>query len=284
MQDKRDRAALFQTRLIEAMAQSGLSRSALARETGVNRSTISQLLDADKIRLPNAQLMAECARVLGVSTDWLLGLTDRPERPGDILAAATQMTDAARISTDDQLLEWHKEAAGYKIRHVPATLPDMLKTVDMLRWEYTHFIGKSPDQAIAAMRDRVFWLRSDQSEFEIAIPVQEIEALAAGEGYYSGLSPQIRREQLDWMAQITDELFPSLRINLFDQRKQFSAPVTLFGPLLGVIYIGRFYMAFRDSSRLKSLSQHFDWLVREAQIDARDTAAYLARLRDAVVG
>lgn len=284
MQDKRDRAALFQTRLIEAMAQSGLSRSALARETGVNRSTISQLLDADKIRLPNAQLMAECARVLGVSTDWLLGLTDRPERPGDILAAATQMTDAARISTDDQLLEWHKEAAGYKIRHVPATLPDMLKTVDMLRWEYTHFIGKSPDQAIAAMRDRVFWLRSDQSEFEIAIPVQEIEALASGEGYYSGLSPQIRREQLDWMAQITDELFPSLRINLFDQRKQFSAPVTLFGPLLGVIYIGRFYMAFRDSSRLKSLSQHFDWLVREAQIDARDTAAYLARLRDAVVG
>lgn len=284
MHDKRDRATIFQSRLIEAMAQSGLSRSALARETGVNRSTISQLLDAEKTRLPNAQLMAECAQVLGISTDFLLGLTDRPERPGDILAAATQMTDAARISTDDQLLEWHKEAAGYKIRHVPATLPDMLKTVDMLRWEYTHFIGKSPDQAIAAMRDRVFWLRSDQSEFEIAIPVQEIEALAAGEGYYSGLSPQIRREQLDWMAQITDELFPSLRINLFDQRKQFSAPVTLFGPLLGVIYIGRFYMAFRDSSRLKSLSQHFDWLVREAQIDARDTAAYLARLRDAVVG
>ena len=51
--DKRDRAALFRTRLAEAMAERGMTQSALARATGVDRSTVSQLLTPGK-RLPNA--------------------------------------------------------------------------------------------------------------------------------------------------------------------------------------------------------------------------------------
>jgi transcriptional regulator with XRE-family HTH domain len=77
--DKRDRAALFRQRLAEAMARRGLSQSALARECGVDRSTISALL-ADSVRMPNAQLAADCAASLGVSSDWLLGLSPGPSR------------------------------------------------------------------------------------------------------------------------------------------------------------------------------------------------------------
>jgi len=55
-----------------------MSRSELARATGVDRSTIGQLLNSDLPRLPNAQLAADAASELGVSTDWLLGLTGRP--------------------------------------------------------------------------------------------------------------------------------------------------------------------------------------------------------------
>ena len=114
------------------MQRSQMSRSALARATAVDRSTIGQLLKDDLPRLPNAQLAADAASALGVSTDWLLGLTNRPERPGDIVAAAMAMSPAERSSADAQLLAWHREAAGYKIRHVPATLPDILKTESML--------------------------------------------------------------------------------------------------------------------------------------------------------
>ena len=42
------------------------------------------------------------------------------------------------------------------------------------------------------------------------------------------------------------------------------------------------YLAFRESARVKTLTQHFDWLVREAEIDAREAASYVARLRDAI--
>ena len=126
--DKRDRADLFRNRLTQAMHAKNMSKSALSRETHVDRSTIGQLLRDDQPRLPNAQLTADVATALGVSTDWLLGLTNRPETPGDIVAAAMSLSPAERTSADKQLLAWHIEAAGFKVRHVPATLPDILKT------------------------------------------------------------------------------------------------------------------------------------------------------------
>ena len=281
--DKRDRAEQFRERLSHAISTVGLSRSALSRATGVNRSTISQLLEPETARLPNAQLAADCAVALGVSTDWLLGLTDRPERPGDVIAAAVQVTHAERAMSDDQLLAWHREASGYKIRHVPASLPDILKSKEILRWEYAAFLGKTPDQAIGAMEDRIRWLSDSGSDYEIAVPIHELISLAQGKGYYDGIELETRRAQLDRMADYCDRLYPSLRLFLFDAKRVFSAPITVFGPLIGVIYVGNSYLAFRESSRVKTLTQHFDWLVREAEVDARDTAGYIQGLADEMV-
>jgi transcriptional regulator with XRE-family HTH domain len=280
--DKRDRAGVFRSRLSTAMQRAGLSRSAAARATGVDRSTLSQLLGAAEPRLPNAQLAADLAQVLGVSSDWLLSLTDRPERPGELLDAAVSLSEAARTVVDEQLLAWQREAAGYKIRHVPASLPDLLKTEAVMRWEYEASLGKTPDQAIGAMRDRIEALSAGNSDFEIAMPLHELAAFAAGEGYWKGLAPEARREQLQRLAVRCQSFYPTLRLFLFDARRVFSAPVTVFGPLVAVIYVGQFYLAFREARRVRSLAGHFDWLVREAEVDARDAAAHIAALADAV--
>lgn len=278
--DKRDRAAAFRQRLAEAMAHAGFSRSALARETGVDRSTLSQLLAEGETRLPNAQLVADCASALGVSADWLLSLTDRPERPGDLIAAAVREEAAARASVDEQMLAWHREARGYKIRHVPATLPDILKTEAVLRWEYAAFHGKTPDQAVGATLDRLALLREGSSDYEIAVPRHEIEAFAAGEGYYRGLPEAARQEQLAALSQACRDLYPALRLHFFSARRLFSAPLTVFGPIMAVIYVGRFYLSFRSEERVRSLTRQFDWLVRECDIDARDAAAFVDGLAD----
>jgi transcriptional regulator with XRE-family HTH domain len=276
--DKRARAETFRSRLAAQMAASKMNRSALARACGVDRSTVAQLLAEGAARMPNAHLAAECARALGVSADWLLGLSDFPERPGDVIAAAVTVTEAARSVADEQLFAWHREAAGYKIRHVPATLPDVLKTDDILKWEYEHTLGKTPEQAIGASRDGYARLREQLSDYEIALSIGEITAFAAGAGYYQGLDPVRRRAQLDSMARSTAQLYPSLRLHLYDERRIFSAPVTVFGPLLGVVYIGRFYLAFRSRDRVRSFSDHFDSLVREAEVDARDVPDWLRGL------
>lgn len=278
--DKRIRAELFRKRLKEAMSRKGVTKSELSRETEVDRSTIGQLLKDDHPRLPNAQLAADAADALGVSTDWLLGLTNRPETPGDIVAAALSLSPAERTSADEQLLEWHHEAAGYKVRHVPATLPDILKTERMLNWEYASFQERRLPEAYSAMQDQLEWLSSGVSDYEIALPIHEIEACAAGTAYYQGVDKTVRYEQLNFIADQCDQMFPRLRIFLFDAHQVYSSPVTVFGPNLAVVYVGQCYLAFREIERVKSLSSHFDWLVREAVVDARNVPTYIRSLTE----
>lgn len=220
-------------------------------------------------------MAADAANVLGVSTDWLLGLTNRPETPGDIVAAAMSLSPAERISADEQLLEWHQEAAGYKVRHVPATLPDILKTERMLDWEYSSFRERRLPEAVSAMQDQLKWLKSGVSDYEIALPIHEIEACAAGTAYYANLDKAVRCEQLNLIADLCDEMFPRLRLFLFDAHTVFSSPVTIFGPNLAVVYIGQCYLAFREAERVTSLKSHFDWLVREATVDARMVPSHI---------
>lgn len=276
--NKSERAILFRDRLTEAMGEAGLSRAALSRATGVDRSTITQLLAAGDTRMPGAHLVAACAEALEVSSDWLLGLSDRPDPSADLLTAT--LTEAERATAaDDRIFAWHREAAGYKIRHVPATLPDMLKTTAMMEWEYAGTMNRSPGQAIAAASARLDWMRASESDYEIALPLHEIRSFARAEGYYDGLPPDVRREQIDWIMTVHDQLYPTLRLFLYDAARVYSAPITIFGPKLAAIYLGRYYVAFRDRDRVRAVTRHFDWLVRESAASAREAPSVLRQLR-----
>lgn len=277
--DKRSRARLFRTRLAQAMAARGMTQSALARQVGVDRSTLSQLLGEDGARLPNAQVAAESAAALGVSADWLLGLSDRPETAADLLATSLAMTAAERALIDEQIFAWHREAEGSKVRHVPATLPDMLKTPEMLTWEYDPHLARSGAEAVAVARARLDWLRGAHSDYEMAMPLHELGALARRESYYASLPADVARAQLARFAELHDQLYPRLRLYLFDARQVFSAPLTIFGPKLAVLYVGSSYLAFRDAARVQAFSRHFDGLVRAAAVSARDFPDHLADLR-----
>lgn len=278
MTDKRNRATLFRQRLAQAMAAAGQSQSALARAVGVDRSTFSALLSPGT-RLPNAQVVAEAAAVLGVSSDWLLGLADSAAPLDQALSQAVTLTDAPRALFDEAIFGWHQEAAGYKIRHVPATLPDMLKTHDVVDWEYRAALGGAPETAIAGFEAQLAHLRGARSDYEIALPLHEIAGFAAGVGYWQGLALAARAAQLDRLIQLTEELYPGLRLYLFDAHQVYSAPVTVFGPHLAVIYLGQSYISFRDPARVAAVSAHFDWLVRAAPLGARDVGGHLRALR-----
>ena len=276
--NKRARSDLFRNRLQKAMELKGDTQSSLARKTGADRSTLSQILAGTTPRLPNGQLVAQCANSLGVSADWLLGLSDQPDSLEQILEQAMTMVDAPRALIDAQIFAWHQKAAGYKIRHVPSGLPDMVKIRSMLEWEYAPSLGHTIDLAIASAEDRLNWMRQAQSDYEIALPIHELQAFARAEGYYSGCPRQIRIEQLKHLAQLTAQLYPVMRFSLFDARKIYSAPITIFGPLRAVIYLGQKYLVFRVPDRIQALSQHFDGLIREAEISTRELPAFIGAL------
>jgi len=277
--DKRMRAEQFRARLQRAMEEIGMSQSALARAIQVDRSTISQVLKDDGARLPSAHITGACATALGVSADWLLSLSDRPESAAELMSNTLSFTEAPRALVDERIFDWHREAAGYKIRHVPAGLPDMMKTRAMLEWEYAPHLGRTTEQAINASEERLAFMHNSSSDYEIALPIFELHSFAKGTGYYEGLPDALRRDQIDRMIDLTEQLYPRLRLYLFDARRLYSAPITIFGPLLAVVYVGSYYMAFRDRDRVATFTDHFDRLVREAYLGTRSLPDHLRALR-----
>ncbi|PWQ98031.1 helix-turn-helix domain-containing protein [Leucothrix pacifica] len=277
---KQQRTLMFRERLLSRMMELGMSRSELARQCLVDRSTIAQLLNTDDVRLPNAHLAAECASALQVSTDWLLGLTERSETSAGLLSTACEIADAERTPSDDKILEWHREASGYKIRHVPATFPDLLKTEAVLSFEYAQFLDKTPEQASSAMHETLQWLRAPGSDYEICISTHMVESLINGVGYWQGLPLAARKEQIEHLIKSCRELYPSLRVYLCDNKKVYSSPISVFGHFLAVVYIGRYYMVFRERKQIQALTQHFDYLIREADTGARTAANVIEEMAE----
>jgi hypothetical protein len=70
---------------------------------------------------------------------------------------------------------------------VPATLPDMLKTRAVLEWEYEPATGPDGRTGDRRLEDRLDWMRASPSDYEIALPLHEIESFRRREGYYAGL-------------------------------------------------------------------------------------------------
>lgn len=265
--DKRDRAALFRERL--ALAMAGRSQAQLARATGLDRSTISVLL-APGVRLPNAQAAAECAAALEVSCDWLLGLSDTPARAEEVAAQAVRLVPAARALFDDTILAWHREARGAKIRHVPATLPDLLKTPEVLAFEYAGLFD-DPSPALAAFEAQRGALLDSLPDFEIALPRHELASFASGTGYWAGLAPDLRRAQVEALARTLADHYPAQRLYLYDARRVYSAPVTVFGAARAAVYLGQQFLVFSDPVKVAEVARHFDHLVRAAGHSARAT-------------
>ena len=88
----------------------------------------------------------------------------------------------------------------------------------------------------------------------------------------------LRRAQMAHLAALHAQLYPTLRVHLSDARRLYSAPLTVFGPLLAVLYLGRNYLAFRDTERVEAISRHFDGLVREADVASREFPSQLQRI------
>ncbi len=278
--DRRDVSRLFRQRLAETLARSGLSRSALARRAGIDRSTLSQLLSGDMDRLPRADTVAAIATELRVSLDWLLGLSHVERLGADILHESLQIAESAQTPVDETLVRWFEEAAGYKVRNVPTTVPDIAKTEEVLRHEYRHFRSRGPDRAISASRNRLEHFRLPEADMEICLSRQALETLAAGGGIWRTLDAAARLHQLDRLAGIVDELYPRLRMYLFDGLTHYSAPYTIFGRQRAALYVGQVYMVFNTTEHIAVLNRHFDDLIRAAVVQPTELASFLARLRE----
>ncbi|QDG78444.1 helix-turn-helix domain-containing protein [Labrenzia sp. PHM005] len=280
--DKRDRAELFRERLSTALREREMNRSDLARGADLDRSTVSQLLSEDSPRLPNGQALAAIATALGVSADWLLGLSAHKGAAAEILDQAVQVAETDRHPVDEHLLAWYRDAVGAKIRHVPANLPDVLKTEAVLAHEYSGETLRTAGQAITGTRDQRALLSRAETDMEICLSKEALEAFARGEGMWSGLSTDCRKEQLNVMGQTLAEHYPSLRLHLFGANDRYSAPFTVFGQKWAALYLGQRYLAFSNTRHVQLFSKHFDDLVRHALVRSHEAGEFAENLADSI--
>lgn len=272
-----ERVSLFQDRLQQVINESGLNRSAFAASIKVDRSTLSQLLTADNIRLPRADTVASIAEVYQVSIDWLLGLTQEGSMGANILPEALQV-DAYSTSILEKNLGWHREACGYKIRYVPTTLPDLLKTEAVAEYEFNRYGAGKIDQSVRDNQLLLLQQRHPGSELETCMPLQHLESFAAGQGIWQGLERADRRRQLERMIELNDELYPGFRWYLFDAKQSYSASFTIFGPLRATLFLGHLYVIVNSINHIRKLTARFDDLIRIATVHPHEIQDYLRQL------
>jgi transcriptional regulator with XRE-family HTH domain len=274
---KHETVETFKQRLQNLILRSGFSRAKFAARAGLDRSTLTQLLSEDNVRLPRAETIARIAARNASSVDWLLGLSEQDLIAADIVPQLAIEPDAASPA-DERLKRWHEEARGFKIRYVPATLPDQLKTDALIAYESGKLGERAADAWSGVARARIAYAKRPDTEIEVCAPMQSFEVFAAGQGIWQGLTVQDRIEALQHAVVILESLYPSYRLFLFDGRERFSVPYTVFGPKRVAIYVGDMYFVFSSTEHIKELTRHFDGLICSARIQPNDAPAFLRKL------
>ncbi len=269
----------FRTRLLEVITLSGLNRSQFAEQNEMDRSTLSQLLSPANRRLPRLETLASVAASQQVSLDWLVGLSSAGPMKAELIQERTFLEREVLGPDDERLIGWLKEATGYKIRYVPATLPDLLKTTEVIQYELGQTVATSAQENIATSAARLAWTRGPGTDLEVCNSIQAVEGFARGEGIWRTLDNDVRVAQLDNMIQLTDELYPTLRWFLFDGLQRYAAPTTIFGPLRVALYIGQMYLVLTATDHINALTAHFDDLIRAAVVQPNDIPSFLKELR-----
>ena len=167
--DRRELGKAFRQRFSLLLKDNSDNVPGFLRNTGMDRSALSQLRDPGHDRLPRAETLRRIAETTGVSVDWLLALSNA--RTG-----RQELTQSSELLAEDSgngtsvLSRWHAEASGHKLRYVPARLPDMLSLSDTKD-------GAEGQEKVLSGFDL------DAVDLEIAMPQQTLELLAARSGF-----------------------------------------------------------------------------------------------------
>lgn len=274
--DKRDIAETFRTRLTTLVGRSGENQSAFAARIGIDRSALSQLLAGSATRLPRAETLINIALRHSVSLDWLLGVS-QDEGLGSEIRECLEIEEGAGGFDRTLLAKWHAEAAGTKIRYVPAGIPDLLRTDALIDYE-AGITRRDAEAQHDEKQYRIDYNRRPETDMEVCMPRHTLEIFARGLGVWSGFPEEQRKAQLAHMARLLDDLYPGFRLYLYDGRQRYSVPYTIFGQLRAAIYMGDMYVVLNATETVRTLTRHFDNLIRAAEINAHEAAGFAREL------
>ena len=269
----------FRERLGELVADTGQSRSDFAADAGIDRSTLSQLLSSRNRRLPRVETLAAIAEASGVSVDWLLGMSHGGPARADIVPEEVALNLDELSPLDEAWIEWHEQSAGSKVRSLPASLPDLVKTEAVIRHEVQRYATVRPEQRIETATAPLELARAPGSDLECCNSIQAIEGFARGWDVWGSLEHRHRVAQLDRMIELCEELYPTFRWFLYDGRQRYSTSITIFGLDRAVLYLGQMYLVLNNRNHVMTFVKHFDDLIRASVVQPPGVPNLLRKLR-----
>lgn len=280
---KAEHSAPFRDRLNELLFKRKLSRNDFVALTGLNRSSISQLLSDTTTRLPRIETIVQIARSLDVSVDWLLGLSSNDPTPPQTDDDQSIEWAKFRFSSirQEQFARWLDDYTGMKIRYLPTTFPDPLKSDEMIAWQYANHPQITVDEALEGIRHRRKYLSRPGADMEICTSVENIMALANGEYLWASIPEELRQREISHMIDVYESLYPTFRWFCFDARQNYFAsfPVTVFGQKCASIYLGQKFLFTQDQATVSELTRQFDTLVKNAVLQPLETLELLKSLK-----
>ena len=250
--DKRELSAAFRERFRLLLDDLQEDLPSFLKRAKLDRSALSQLRDMNHDRLPRAETLRRIAEATGTSVDWLLALENAREGRQEM----TQSSELLSVPEDESLsplARWRSEAEGQKLRYVPAVLPDMLSVSER-------------DGGAAGEEKVLTGFDIEETDLEIAMPLQTFEIMAAGKGLWKDVKRSEIDHQITHIADLCEQYYPALRLHLFDERAYFSAPFTVFGRTRVSIYVGDAFVSTTRPEQVRFFTQHFDNLVRNAAV------------------
>jgi hypothetical protein len=195
-----------------------------------------------------------------------------------LLPQPIEIQKGGNVPLDARLERWFADAVGYKVRYVPTTLPDLLKTDEVIRYEVRDALPAVPRSRIAVASEQLATQRRPESDLEVCSPRQGIESFGRGEGIWRELDVDQRRRQLAHMIELVTELYPTFRWFLYDGLHRYAAPMTIFGPKRAALYVGDMYLVLNSTEHIRALSARFDDLIRGAVVQPSDVVKWLEGL------
>ena len=275
---KRNICETFKLRLASLIARSGLSVSAFSKRCGLDRSALSQFLNDGSLRLPRSETLVSIAASENVSVDWLLGLSQDEAVVGEV-SSVFDIEHASAEQDRSLLAEWHTEAAGYKIRYAPSSLPDLVRTPAVVNYEFGEKQSVQTRDKTEFAREQLDYSRLPETDMEVVMPFQRLENLASGKDIWNGLLRGQRQAQLEHMIHQIEELYPTFRLFLYDGRKHYLSPFTIFGPKRAAVYLGDMYMVINSVEHIRQLTRRFDEAIRLASIPPDRTSDWIKNLK-----
>ena len=152
--------ASFGARLEHLRARKGTKETELAKVFGINRSTIGRILKGETEKV-SSQLVIDTAQYFGVSTDFLLGLTDMPD-PMNHPMEEFKLTEGAA------------KAILYEDVHVEM-LNRLLENPRFCQLTYTMAYALEPEQTVGALSFDNILAHGESLFLEVMTPSQKIK-------------------------------------------------------------------------------------------------------------